>query len=93
LSEIFTNTLQDLSLDNTYLIVDALNKCATGLVELLKLIIKTSSAPYQVKWTVLGRILPNIGSDLDVIIERIRRSLKLDKQPISSTIIIQFIQG
>jgi len=36
LSEIFTNILQDPRLESTYLIIDALDECVTGLSELLQ---------------------------------------------------------
>jgi hypothetical protein len=39
LSEIFTSILQDPSLNSTYLIIDALDECETGLPQLLGLIV------------------------------------------------------
>jgi hypothetical protein len=39
LSEIFTNILQDPSLNSTYLIIDALNECVADLLKLLDFIV------------------------------------------------------
>ena len=49
LSEIFTDVLQDPSLDSTYLIIDGLDECVTGLPKLLDLIVQTSSVSFRVK--------------------------------------------
>jgi len=43
LSEIFTSILQDLSLNTTYLIVDALDECVADLPKLLDFIVQKSS--------------------------------------------------
>jgi hypothetical protein len=58
LSEIFTNILQDPSLNITYLIIDALDECTTNLSLLLGLIDEKSSAYSRVKWIVSSRIGP-----------------------------------
>jgi hypothetical protein len=55
LSEIFTNILQDPSLNNTYLIVDALDECVTDLPKLLDFIAQNSSVSSRVKWMVTSR--------------------------------------
>jgi hypothetical protein len=86
LSGIFTNMLQDPSLHSTYLIVDALDECTTGLPELLKLIIQTSSSPSRVKWVVSSRNWPSIERDLDAVAERIKLSLELNEQSVSSAV-------
>jgi hypothetical protein len=60
LSEIFTNILQDPSLEGAYLIVDGLDECLTGLTKLLDVIMQTSSALFRVKWIVSSRNWPDI---------------------------------
>jgi len=55
LSEIFTNILQDPSLNSTYLIVDALDECVTDLPKLLDFIFLMSSISSRVKWIVSSR--------------------------------------
>jgi hypothetical protein len=55
LSEIFTNILQDPSLNSTYLIVDALDECVTDLPKLLDFIVQKTSVSSRVKWIVTSR--------------------------------------
>ncbi|KAK3339692.1 Pfs, NACHT and WD domain protein [Lasiosphaeria hispida] len=54
LSDIFRSILQDPSLKLTYLIIDALDECVTGLEQLLKLILQITPSP-RVKWIVSSR--------------------------------------
>ena len=49
LNEIFTNILQDPSLNSTYLIIDALDKYVVDLPKLLDFIVQTSSVALRVK--------------------------------------------
>jgi hypothetical protein len=49
LSEIFTNILQDPSWNSTYVIIDALDECETGLPQLLGLIVQITSTSSHVK--------------------------------------------
>jgi hypothetical protein len=63
LSKIFTAILQDPSLNNTYLIIDALDECETDLPQLLQLVVQSSSYP-RVKWIVSSRNVPQIESKL-----------------------------
>ncbi|KAH6714006.1 NACHT domain-containing protein [Leptodontidium sp. MPI-SDFR-AT-0119] len=65
LSEIFANILQDPKLNNTCLIVDALDECEMDLPKLLDLIIQTSSISPRTKWIVSSRNWPSIEKDLD----------------------------
>jgi hypothetical protein len=60
LSEIFTNILQDPSLDSAYLIIDTLDKYVTGLPQLLQFINETSLVCPRVKWIISSRNWPNI---------------------------------
>jgi hypothetical protein len=49
LSEIFTNILQDPSLNSTYLIIDVLDKCMADLPKLLDFIVQKSFVSPRVK--------------------------------------------
>jgi hypothetical protein len=60
LSEIFTNILQDPSLNSTYLIIDALDECVADLPKLLDFIVQKSSVSPLVKWIVSSRNDTNI---------------------------------
>jgi hypothetical protein len=56
LTEIFMDVLQDPSLRDTYLVIDALDECVTAdLPKLLEFIAKQSSALCRVKWIVSSR--------------------------------------
>jgi hypothetical protein len=58
LSKIFTNILQDPSLDTTYLIIDALDECEMDLPQLLRLVVQSISTCPYVKWIVSSRNKP-----------------------------------
>ncbi|KAH8745713.1 NACHT domain-containing protein [Hyaloscypha sp. PMI_1271] len=75
LSEIFTNILQDSSLDSIYLIVDALDECVTGLPELLDLVVYTSAVSSRAKWIVSSRNWSSIERSLNTAAHRSYLSL------------------
>jgi NACHT domain len=77
LSRIFTNILQDPSLKRTYLIIDALDECQTGLLQLLNLIVQESSASPHIKWIVSSRYNTNVEQRLRLDESRARLSLEL----------------
>ena len=83
LSEIFTNILQDPSLKNTYIIIDALDECATGLSKILDLILQKSSVSPHIKWIVSSRNWPEIEERLETAGEKVRVSLELNTRSIS----------
>jgi hypothetical protein len=89
LSEIFTDILQDLTLPNTYLIVDALDECMVGLSKLLDLIVQTSSVSCRVKWIVSSRNWPDIEERLVNAGQNL--SLELNAESVSAAVSI-FIQ-
>ena len=76
LSDIFSNILRDLSLQNTYLVIDALDECVTDLPLLLALIDQTSSSP-RVKWFLSSRNRTDIERGLRLDGSRTRLSLEL----------------
>jgi hypothetical protein len=87
LSEIFRNMLQDPRLTTTYLIIDALDECETGLPQLLELITETAWASSTgVKWIVSSRDRPDIDQRLALGSARVRLSLELNAERISHAI-------
>ncbi|KAF2685713.1 HET-domain-containing protein [Lentithecium fluviatile CBS 122367] len=77
LSEIFTNILQDPSLNSTYLSVDALDECITDLAKLLDFIVLMSSISSRAKWIVSSRNEAYIERRLRLDDSGIRLSLEL----------------
>jgi nucleoside-triphosphatase THEP1 len=86
LCEIFANILQDPNLNNTYLIIDALDECEADLPQLLNLIIRTASISPRVKWIVSSRNQPDIESRLRLDNVQLSLSLELNKEHISHAI-------
>ena len=85
--EIFRNMLQDPRLTTTYLIIDALDECETGLPQLLELITKTTVASSTgVKWIVSSRNRPDIDQRLALGDARARLSLELNAKHVSHAI-------
>jgi hypothetical protein len=76
LSDIFSNILQDPSLPNTVLVVDALDECITDLPLLLDLIIETPLSS-RVKWILSSRHRTDIERGLRLDGSRTRLSLEL----------------
>ncbi|CAG8937555.1 unnamed protein product [Penicillium salamii] len=90
LSSIFTDILKDATLPSTYLIIDALDECTSGLPSLLDLITQVSSAYPQIKWIVSSRNWPNIEERLDTT-HTAPISLELNETSISEAV-SKFIQ-
>lgn len=68
LSEIFVNMISDPSLGYTYLMVDALDECQSGLKYLLKIIVDSVSDPSsRIKWLVSSRHKASIEDSLRLI--------------------------
>ncbi|OCK88236.1 uncharacterized protein K441DRAFT_647029, partial [Cenococcum geophilum 1.58] len=86
LSEIFTNILQDSSLDGIYLIVDALDECVNGLPELLNLVVCTSPVSSRAKWIVSSRNWSNIERSLNTAAHGVRLSLELNDSSVAAAI-------
>jgi hypothetical protein len=86
LSEIFTNILQDLSLSSTYLVIDALDECETGLAQLLQLVLRTASTSPRVKWIVSSRNKIEIEQQMELDNERKKLSLELNADHVSRAV-------
>jgi hypothetical protein len=77
LSEIFTDILQCLSLNTTYLFIDALDECVEDLDKLLAFIVQKSSVFPHVKWILTSRNDTNIEQRLRLDNSGTRLSLEL----------------
>jgi hypothetical protein len=86
LSEIFTNILQDPSLNSTYLIIDALDECETGLPKLLQLVVQNASTTPRVKWIVSSRNKFEIEQQLELDNRQIKLSLELNADHVSQAV-------
>ncbi|KAF3903119.1 hypothetical protein ABW21_db0204964 [Orbilia brochopaga] len=91
LSGIFKDMLQDSNLKNTYLIIDALDECKTGLPHLLGFILQASAGENsRVKWIVSSRNYPSIEKDFDVDMasqnSKIKLCLELNEKSISAAV-------
>jgi len=88
LSEIFTNILQDPSLNRTYLIIDALDECIADLPKLLNFIIQKSSTFPHVKWIISSRNWPDIEERLERAGHKVRLCLELNAESVSTAVSI-----
>ncbi|KAL7903891.1 NACHT domain-containing protein [Trichoderma velutinum] len=86
LSEIFLNILEDLSLEQTYVIIDALDECVTDLLKLLDFISTKSAIFSRVKWIVSSRNWPDIEEGLDSAAQQMRVCLELNEESISAAV-------
>ena len=91
LCEIFTNMLQDSSLNSTYLIIDALDECVVNLPKLLDFIVQKSFVSPRVKWIVSSRNWPDIEERLERAGHKVRLCLELNAESVSTAVSI-FIQ-
>jgi hypothetical protein len=84
LSEIFTSILRDPSLNSVYLVLDALDECTEGLLELLDLIAQTSSES-KVRWLVSSRNWPQIEKRLEQA-GKMKLCLELNAESVSAAV-------
>lgn len=91
LSNIMNNILKDPTLQNTYLVIDALDECTTDLPLLLDLVIQQSSTHSHVKWIVSSRNWPSIEEHLNTGTQTAPISLELNETCVSNAV-VQFIQ-
>jgi nucleoside-triphosphatase THEP1 len=90
LSEILTNILEDplLQATTTYLIIDALDECTSGLDRLLELVAQKSSAYQHVKWIVSSRNWPAIEETLDAMSQKTKLSLELNETSVAKAVAV-----
>jgi hypothetical protein len=91
LSDIFNNILKDPILQNTYLVIDALDECTTELPLLLDLVIQETSTHSHVKWIVSSRNWPGIEERLNMATQTAPISLELNEISVSNAV-EQFIR-
>jgi hypothetical protein len=91
LSEIFTNILQDPSLNSAYLVIDALDECIKDLPKLLDFLVQMSSVSRRVRWIVSSRGWPDIEESLERAGQKVRLCLELNAESVSTAVRI-FIQ-
>jgi archaellum biogenesis ATPase FlaH len=87
LSQILRQMIHDSRLTTTFLVIDALDECETGLPELLNLInLITSEQASRVKWIVSSRNRDDIEQKLGVHNSHTRLSLELNAEQISNAV-------
>lgn len=85
LSDILTRILQDPGLQDTYLIVDALDECGADRDLLLDLIVQTYSST-RAKWIVSSRNWPDIEEKLNTASHKVGISLELNEKSITDAV-------
>ncbi|KAK4075003.1 uncharacterized protein Triagg1_4667 [Trichoderma aggressivum f. europaeum] len=85
LSDIFTAILQDPTLKSTYLIIDAIDECVSDFEKLLDLIVHATGNA-GVKWIVSSRNWPIIEERLRFAEQKVKLSLELNAEAISSAV-------
>lgn len=86
LAETFADVLQDPNLDTTYILIDALDECTTGLPKLLHFLTQQSSASSRIKWIVSSRNWPEIEAQLGQAEQKIWLSLELNAKSVSAAV-------
>ncbi|KAL9619027.1 MAG: hypothetical protein Q9160_006348 [Pyrenula sp. 1 TL-2023] len=86
ISDIFINVLQDPNLENTYLIIDALDECITEGEKLLDFIAQKSLVYPHVKWLIASRNWPLIERRLDRTESKVRLCLELNSESVSAAV-------
>ena len=84
LTNIFNKMLEDRVLDNSYLIIDAMDECTTDLDYLLKLI--TASSSSKARWIISSRNRSDIQEHLEFITQRVSLSLEINEKSISEAV-------
>ncbi|KAJ5751978.1 hypothetical protein N7520_008895 [Penicillium odoratum] len=83
---ILTSIFQDPLLQKTYLIIDALNECTTGLSQLLDLVVAKSSSYSHVKWLISSRNWPSIEQSLETATRKEKLWLELNEASVSEAV-------
>lgn len=85
LSKIFQDILEDPRIQNTCIIIDALDECITGLTSLIDLVQKSLKYS-KVKWIVSSRNWPDIEKLLNRITPKSNLYLELNEDSISAAV-------
>ncbi|RSL72488.1 hypothetical protein CEP53_001148 [Fusarium sp. AF-6] len=82
--DILSKILEDPSLQNTILVVDALDECVTDLELLLEVVISTSSP--KVRWLISSRNISEIEQPLNLARTKVALSLELNAESVSQAV-------
>lgn len=85
LSKILMALLNDPSLDDVILIIDALDECVEGLPRLLSFLTRASSS-CRAKWIVSSRNWPHIEESLDAAAQGVKLCLELNESSVSAAV-------
>ncbi|KAI1459895.1 hypothetical protein F4805DRAFT_35254 [Annulohypoxylon moriforme] len=86
LSKTLGDILEDSSMNNTYIIIDALDECEKDPEKLLDLIIEKSRLCSRVKWIVSSRNWPDIERHLETSTQKVKLCLELTPESISRAV-------
>lgn len=86
LTSIFTEILKDSSMKHTYIVIDALDECTSGLRYLLDLIVQKSLAYPHIKWVISSRNWSEIIERLDPATQVAPISLELNEASVSKAV-------
>jgi hypothetical protein len=87
LREVLSDMLDDPSLPPTYLLVDALDECTSGLPELLHIITDDSLGQRsRIKWVMTSRNMPEIERYLQPDLLGVKVSLEISKDHVSKAV-------
>lgn len=86
LSRLFEQMLRDDSLNESILVIDALDECMEDLTQLLEIIVRNSSSSSQVKWLVSSRNEADIQEALAAAENKSTVSLELNAESVSTAI-------
>lgn len=86
LAEIFGAVLRDTDLSTTYIVIDALDECATDLPKLLRFVAEQSSASSRVKWIVSSRNWPAIEDQLKRAENKTPLSLEMNADSVAAAV-------
>lgn len=90
LSKIFSAIVQDRRLNDTYIIIDALDECTSGQNLLIDLIAQLSAMNSKIKWLISSRNLPIIEESLTMT-QKLELSLEMSDRSIS-TALARYVQ-
>ncbi|KAK5997501.1 Vegetative incompatibility protein HET-E-1 [Cladobotryum mycophilum] len=86
LSKTFTNICNDPNLQNTYLLIDALDECTTDLDKLLDLIVEKALGYSRIRWILSSRNWPDIEKGLHEATQQVQLRLELNEESVSASI-------
>ncbi|KAL7789848.1 WD40 repeat-like protein [Trichoderma ceciliae] len=86
LSEILSGIFEDASLEQAFIIIDALDECVADLPNLLDFISTKSALFSRVKWIVSSRNWPSIEDHLNSATQQTRLCLELNENSISTAV-------